>query len=167
MTIDKDVSVRLHKAFNLIRNPVKNSTNPFLKNKYADLGEVIDCVKGPLHEAGFYLSQSGELALDGKAMRVLTTVTDSVTGVVVLSAHTDVLLKQFDPQGTMSAFTYGRRYALLSMFNLAAEDDDANVASGKDESATINKAAQVPATLAHADALNALSKHTGFINKLK
>jgi hypothetical protein len=28
-----------------IKSPTKNATNPFLKNKYADLGSVIDSVK--------------------------------------------------------------------------------------------------------------------------
>lgn len=164
---NKEIAKRLYQVFNSVRNPVKNATNPFLKNKYADLGEVIDCVKGPLHEAGFFLSQSGELALDGKAMRVLTTVTDADTGSVVLSVNTDVLLKQFDPQGTMSAFTYGRRYALLALFNLAAEDDDANVASGKDEGNTLSRASTpLPATVSTQDAVNALVKNVGF-NKLK
>lgn len=32
----------------------------------------------------------------------------------------------------MGAFTYGRRYGLLAAFNLAAEDDDGNEATGID-----------------------------------
>jgi hypothetical protein len=39
----------------------------------------------------------------------------------------------------MGAFTYGRRYGLLAAFNIAAEDDDGNVASGKSEDAIQEK----------------------------
>jgi len=38
-----------------------------------------------------------------------------------------------DPQGMGSAITYARRYAYQSIIGLAADDDDANDASGKDK----------------------------------
>lgn len=45
--------------------------------------------------------------------------------------NVSVRLKDISPQGSMGAFTYGRRYGLKAAFGLADEDDDGNVASGK------------------------------------
>jgi len=56
-----------------------------------------------------------------------------------------VHLKELSPQGSMGAFTYGRRYGLLAAFNLAAEDDDGNEATGIDiESADVKTEAKKP-----------------------
>ncbi len=120
------------KATKLIQNPIKNATNPFLKNKYADLGTVLDCVKPVLLELGVLCFQSCIMKDNQDVLDISTLFVDSESGATALFT-TSVKLKDISPQGSMGAFTYGRRYGLKAAFGLADEDDDGNVASGKSE----------------------------------
>lgn len=154
--VTKEALIAFAKASAKIKNPTKNAKNPFLKNNYADLSAVIEVTKDTLSEHGFVVCQTCELILDGKGLRVCTDFIHESGSLVKTTC--DVLLKEFSPQGTMGAFTYGRRYGLLAAFNLAAEDDDGNIASGKDE----NKTVEVKANLSRENAVAALKKNTGF-----
>lgn len=152
---ETDLYAKFHAASLAMKNPTKNAKNPFLKNTYADLGEVIDTVKGTLREFGFSVLQTCELILDGKGLRVYTNFVHAEGGVIKTSV--DILLKEFSPQGTMGAFTYGRRYGILAAFNLAAEDDDGNAASGRDENKTVDAA-----KITKNEAVEALKRNVGF-----
>lgn len=141
--------IELHKALiraaKKIKNPTKNAKNPFLKNHYADLGAVIDATKQALMEEGIIVMQECQQR-QGLILDVMTTfVHDSgASKTLVVSVH----LKDVSPQGSMGAFTYGRRYGLLAGFNLAAQDDDANVASGKaDEALSVPDVKQAASSL--------------------
>ena len=114
-----------------IKSPTKNATNPFLKNKYADLGAVIDSVKDVLQEHGIVAVQSCHFTSGNTPGIYVETKFVHSNGFVAMRTTTCVYLKEISPQGSMGAFTYGRRYGLLAAFNMAAEDDDANEASGK------------------------------------
>lgn len=116
-----------------IKNPTKDSKNPHFKNTYASLETVIESVKPVLNKYGFYVSQQ---CLEGKQPGMINVVTtfEHISG-GALEFFTCVPLGKMDPQGGMGAFTYGRRYGLLSALCLAAEDDDANEASGKNDAA--------------------------------
>ena len=120
-------------ATKLIQNPVKGSYNPFFKNKYADLGTVIECIKDVLlNRFNVIIFQDCEERESGGCVDVSTVFIDGDTGeeyATTVSVH----LKDLSPQGSMGAFTYGRRYALKAAFMLADEDDDGNVASGKSD----------------------------------
>lgn len=111
-----------------LRNPKKDSINPFLKNKYASLGSVIDTVKEELGKMGLGFTQDC-VELNG-VLDVSTDIIDLLSGEGE-TYHMSVHMKEMTPQGSAGAFTYGRRYALLGIFGLAPEDDDANEASGK------------------------------------
>jgi len=124
-----------------IKNPTKDSTNPFLKNKYASLGAVVEAVKDACNKAGIFIAQECRVSVeDPGTLNVVTKLVDSETG-DVWSWNTAVKLKEISPQGSMGAFTYGRRYGLLAGFCLTADDDDANEASGKDFSSETVKSA--------------------------
>ena len=71
----------------------------------------------------------------GQTLDVITRFIHAETG-QELSINVSVHLKEMSPQGSMGAFTYGRRYGLLAAFNLAAEDDDGNTAAGVDIATT-------------------------------
>ena len=43
-----ELNKALIRAAKKIKNPTKNAKNPFLKNRYADLGAVIDATKDAL-----------------------------------------------------------------------------------------------------------------------
>jgi len=103
-----------------ISNPTKNATNPHFKNKYANLETVIDTCKQHLLEFGFSVSQS--CYMEGMTMNVTTILRHESGGQIIFNCSVPV--EKNSPQGGMSAFTYGRRYGLLSALCLAAEDDD-------------------------------------------
>jgi hypothetical protein len=122
--------IEFHKAFfaaqQEIQNPSKNKINPHFKSKYADLEAVIETVKGTLHKHGLTITQEA-LQEDG-GLSVVTTVTHVELG-QSKAFSTFVPIEKTTPQAGMAAFTYGRRYALLAIFCLAAEDDDGNSAT--------------------------------------
>jgi hypothetical protein len=122
--------IEFHKAFfaaqQEIQNPSKNKINPHFKSKYADLEAVIETVKGTLNKHDMTITQ--ESVQDSGGIRVVTTVTHVKFG-QSQQFSTFVPIEKATPQAGMAAFTYGRRYALLAIFCLAAEDDDGNSAA--------------------------------------
>jgi len=127
----REALLALHKA---IKNPTKNKVNPFHKNRYADLGVVLEGLKEDILENGFVLSQDGRLNDYTQRTDLCLAITTELLHVdtgVSFYYRCDVPLKEHSPQGGMSALTYGRRYGLLSAFGLVAEDDDGETASGR------------------------------------
>lgn len=103
----------------------KNATNPHFRSKYANLNSIFDLIREPLQENGLALNQTMEIR-DGKNV-LCTNVTHISTGEYV--SQEAYLPAIDDPQKIGSAITYYRRYQLLCVFNLNAEDDDGNEAS--------------------------------------
>tara|TARA_R110001606_G_scaffold321966_1_gene468897 strand:- start:96 stop:653 length:558 start_codon:yes stop_codon:yes gene_type:complete len=104
---------------------IKGSTNPFLKNKYADLGSVIDAVKAPFAAHGLSYVQfpvSGENAV-GVATRLMHSSGEW------LEQEYFIPLGKMDAQAAGSAITYARRYALQSIAGIPAEEDDGHAAA--------------------------------------
>lgn len=107
---------------------VFDSTNPHFKNQYISLGKLVDKVKPVLNEAGVVIIQTPDASGPSPALTTSLVHVDSGTGV---TGTCPLILQKNDPQGVGSAITYMRRYALLSMLGLVAdEDDDAESASG-------------------------------------
>lgn len=103
-------------------NPTKNAKNDHFRNRYADLGAVLECLEGPLQQNGLIVTQS---VRDGF---LVTRLWHAATGQWLESEH--ALKPEKDtPQGMGSAITYMRRYALKSLFAMADVDDDGNAAS--------------------------------------
>lgn len=100
-----------------------NSTNPFLKNKYADLGSVINTAKPVLAKHGLAVSQ---LIYDEPGCIGVTTILMHSSGEYVLSS---VALPLGEEKGKSQAqvagsiVTYLRRYALSSILGLYADED--------------------------------------------
>lgn len=124
-----------------IQNPTKNAKNPFLKNNYADLGAVIESVKEILLKYNIIIIQSCSESVSDNGSHCVLNVSTRLQHVNGQSDNTTVAvhMKELSPQGSMGAFTYGRRYGLLARFNLAAEDDDGSVASGKSDDPVLDK----------------------------
>lgn len=112
----------------------KESTNPFYNSKYFDINALLAEVKPILNKNGVVLLQVLE-ELNGKNV-LRTTITDAESKENV--GGTVILPEVSDPQKFGSVLTYYRRYALQSLLALEAEDDDANVASGKKEAKVKN-----------------------------
>jgi len=106
------------------------ATNPFLHNKYADLGEVIKAAKKPLADNGLAVSQI--VTIDGALVSVKTLLMHA-SGEWLASncAMTIVESKGLSTaQVAGSIITYLRRYALASIVGLYSDqDDDGNTAT--------------------------------------
>lgn len=88
------------------------------KYSYATLGQVMDMVKKPLNDNGIIIIQPiGGLGVITKLIYIDgTEISDN--GVPIICA------RQNDPQAQGSAISYARRYGLMSLLCLSAEDDD-------------------------------------------
>jgi hypothetical protein len=109
----------------------KDETNPYFKSKYVTLNAVREAILPVLTEAGIVLLQPIVIR-DGKHF-VVTTLIHAESGESI-SGETEVISKSYtDAQQVGSGISYARRYGLMSLLCLSAEDDDGNSASGKQE----------------------------------
>jgi len=102
----------------------KDATNPFFKNKYASLSNILDTINDPLNESGLVFCQfpTGDYGLT-------TILMHSASGEFISSCYEMKPIKE-DPQSHGSCLTYQRRYALAAILGLNIDDDDdANKAS--------------------------------------
>ena len=108
---------------------IKDSANPAYRSKYADLSSCIEATQKALNKHGIALMQAPQL--DGQ-MVTITTRLQHKSGQWYESDLTlpAVQRDRFDAQSVGSAITYGRRYSLQAILNLATADDDGNAASG-------------------------------------
>lgn len=108
----------------------KDASNPYFKSKYASLSNILEEIAMPLAESGLVFSQlpSGDNGL--------TTILIHAESGEYLQSEYYMHPTKNDPQGTGSAISYARRYALTSILALNVEDDDANEAAGNNTSKT-------------------------------
>lgn len=99
----------------------KDSKNPFFKCKYFDINSLLEHVEPILQKHQLLILQPIN---DGF---VSTQIIDIENGELITSALE--LKNQTDPQKRGSEITYYRRYTLVSLLGLQAEDDDGNLAS--------------------------------------
>jgi len=94
--------------------------NPFYKSRYAPMNKIIERVAPILGKNGLSVLQP-------------VSTTDSAVCVETMLIHSSgqwiretLFLKptKTDPQGIGSAITYGRRYGLSAMLNIASDSDD-------------------------------------------
>lgn len=104
----------------------KDATNPFFKSSYATLGAVISSVKSILLKNNLFIAQPIN------DNRVYTIIYNS-DGEQISDGGTPIICaKASDPQAQGSAITYARRYGLMSILSLSAEDDDGESAMKRD-----------------------------------
>ncbi len=125
------MEITIHTAFAKAQSEFpkvnKEASNPFFKNKYASLDNILEVILPILHSNGLYLTQSP--VSNEKGIGVHTAIVHADSGDSIEGEFYLPLAKQ-DPQGAGSALTYSRRYALQAMLGLNfEEDDDANSAS--------------------------------------
>jgi hypothetical protein len=133
------VSAAFVKAQAEIEKASKDKTNPHFRNKYADLGAVVDAIKPALERHGLAFLQ--KFHHDDKGITVETIIIHE-SGETLSNGTLNVPASKMDAQGFGSACTYARRYSLQAAFGVAPEDDDGNAASGGTKSA----ASRQPAT---------------------
>ena len=112
----------------------KNSLNPFHKNKYFDINGLLDQLEPILENEGLLLLQP---IYEGK---VVTQIIDVESNDMIESSIDFTGIT--DPQKLGSAITYYRRYTLVSLLALKAEDDDGNKARTKPQITNLDGAVQ-------------------------
>jgi hypothetical protein len=119
-----NLAAALTKAQAEMSGAKKSAKNPFFKSKYANLEEVIHCVKEPFANNGLSFAQF-PVSEDGSAG--VETIIMHESGEFISNSFMLKCAKN-DPQGMGSAITYARRYGLQAAVGVPAEDDDGEVA---------------------------------------
>jgi len=131
-TAINELAAALSKAQAKIEGAVKDSTNPFFKSKYADLQSVVDAIRAPFAENNLAVTQTTDFDKEC-GICIITTLMHS-SGQWIRGALPIMAIKQ-DPQGTGSAISYARRYALAAIAGVYQCDDDSESAHGRNHQA--------------------------------
>lgn len=127
LTITK-ISAALVKAQSEMSNAIKDAINPFFNKKYADLNSIREACLPVLNKHGISAIQP-TCIIDG--INYVETILLHESGEFISSLSPIISAKNDDPQKHGSGLSYARRYALQSIVNIGAEDDDANAATPK------------------------------------
>ena len=139
-----DSIIELAKALNKAQaefKPAKKSGfNPFHKNKYSDLSDIIDSIRNPLAKYGlsycqFPIGNNNEYGVE--------TILMHSSG-EWLSEKIMLKPKEINPQAAGSAISYARRYALQGILGIPTEDDDANSATSLNKNKNQSKQMDEP-----------------------
>lgn len=104
-----------------------DSSNPFFKSKYADLGSVIASSRPHLTKHGLSVTQFTDSS-ENNSIRVWTQLMHG-SGEWIRS-KIDMKPQKPGPQEVGSCITYARRYGYAAMVGVYQEDDDGNRAQG-------------------------------------
>lgn len=117
----------LAKAQGAIENASKDAQNPHFRSSYANLASVREAIRAPLSENGLAYTQ---LVRTEQSKVQIETMLIHKSG-QYMGETLDIPLAKQDAQSIGSATTYGRRYSLMALIGIAAEedDDDGNVAT--------------------------------------
>jgi hypothetical protein len=123
MTTERTLFDRLLSAQKKIGVIAKDKVNPYFDSKYTDINALIEMVKPILNEEGLLILQP------------LSNVNGRPAITTIIMHGTERIESTFtipdidNPQKVGGAVTYGRRYMLMSLLCMEAEDDDGNAAS--------------------------------------
>ena len=122
----KELALALSKAQGEMPPAELNAVNPFLKNKYADLGSIIKTAKPVLAKHGLSLSQLP--TSDGDKIGVTTILIHSsgewIESTIMIPVEEDEKNKAVTLIQTAGiAITYLRRYSYASILGMYADDD--------------------------------------------
>lgn len=107
----------------------KDALNPHFKNRYVTLAKVMETVTPALARQGLVWTTMPGFDGEGNP-ELMYRLTHAASG-EALEGKMRLLLTKADSQGQGSAITYARRYTIMAVLGLVAdEDDDGNGASG-------------------------------------
>ena len=121
-TIDQ-LAAALSIAQGQIEDASKSSKNDFYKSKYADLASVRAAVRQPFADNGLSVVQFPRTVPGGVEVETMLLHSSGE-----FMAETLFMPVKHEPHPIGSGISYARRYALMSIANLAADDDDGNAA---------------------------------------
>jgi hypothetical protein len=106
-----------------IDDATKSTKNDFYKSKYADLASVRAAIRQPFADNGLSIVQFPRTVPGGVEVETMLLHTSGE-----FMAETLFMPVKHEPHPIGSGISYARRYALMSIANLAADDDDGNAA---------------------------------------
>lgn len=121
------LAAALSKAQAAFKPAIKDSANPFFKAHFLSLAGALDACREALTSNGLAIVQAVDSSGD---KLVLHTTLIHASGEWIGSAYPINPIKN-DPQGIGSATSYARRYSLMALVGIAAEDDDGEAAHGR------------------------------------
>ena len=124
----KNIATALVKAQREFGPALKTSTNPHFRSKYADLSACVEAVIDALNNNGIFLLQKN---YDHQNGIMVETVFVHESGEMLECGCLFFPAQKNDPQGFMSALTYGRRASLMAACGIAPEDSDGHAAPKK------------------------------------
>lgn len=106
----------LVKAKQAFGNITKNKENPHYKSKYADLDAILEATEKHLLANGLVIYS------DVGPQMIYTYLVHAESGEMIFSEYP--LNPSLSDQQKGSAITYGRRYCIMCLLNLSADEDD-------------------------------------------
>lgn len=123
-----ELATALAKVQGTLKPAQKDATNTFYKSNYAGLPQVWEACREVLSSNGLSVAQVMDTSENGMSM---TTMLMHTSGQWISSLYPINPVKN-DPQGLGSAITYARRYSLMAIVGVVADDpsdDDGNNSS--------------------------------------
>jgi hypothetical protein len=123
----KNLALALSKAQSEIKAPLKNRTVDFTyegkrtKYSYADLADVIDCLRLPLSKNELSIAHKLTYEFDQYGLK---TILMHSSGEFIDTWHPLPDPSKVKPQSFGSSLTYARRYSISSIVGIASEEDD-------------------------------------------
>lgn len=152
----KNIAIALSKFQGEVQNPKNTADNPYFNSKYAPLSDVLNIVRPILSKYGLSVLQSP--SSDAQNIIISTMLMHESGEWIELEPLTLKADKQ-TAQGTGSAITYGRRYALSAILGISSEDDDdGNHATGDGEKAANTSNSEKPKNEGHKESSKAKSE---------
>jgi len=102
----------------------KDGVNPHFRSRYADINSVLSVVMPVLTSNGIIVTQLP--SIENRQHTLVTRMYNADNKDDFIESVTPLIIQKNDMQGYGSAVTYARRYALMCMLDLEAEDDDGN-----------------------------------------
>lgn len=123
-----ELAAALAAAHAEIEDATKDARNDHFKSRYADLAAVKAVIREPLAKHGIFVIQPSRTEVVHDSFWVeVDTVLMHKSG-QFMSECLRMPVSKADAHGVGSAVTYARRYGLMAMLNIAADDDDGNAA---------------------------------------
>ena len=157
----------------------KDKENPFFKNNYVQLKDVLKEAKRVCKENNFILIQKTEtddIELSSKRKdhlfktnkwNVLVTEVIHKSGEKIKSKITLPAVDKENPQKLASAITYMRRYSITNILGIEEVDDDGNEAAGNKDKKQSNLVTLIEKKIKKEDSIEELDKLKDNINKSK
>jgi len=144
----KNIATALVKAQKEFGPALKTATNPHFRSKYANLSNCVEAVIDALNNNGIFLLQKN---YDHQNGIMVETVFVHESGELLECGCLFFPAQKNDPQGFMSALTYGRRASLMAACGIAPEDDDGEAAV-RPKKTTVDSSAMADHLIAIQDA---------------